>query len=306
MWKRLYNNPMSRYLTFLLLSTVLALSLASPVFALAKSPSKEAGFQSRAASVLILNENASELASKASDVIRPIASLTKLMTAIVLLDNGLDFNKTATYTPEKHYAYKNYMGIKRGEVFRVSDLWFGMLTGSLNIETRMLVDATGIPEARFIEKMNTKASILGLEHTKFFNVTGLSADLVRGQKKENVSTAREIAMLFQEALKYPEIAGALSLPAYRFEEVVDKDKKKEHYFHHTNKLMQEALPYRVVGSKTGYTEEAGACFVMLTTSRAGNHIIVSLGDPNYAQRFNEPKRLAEWALLEGRVRAAGR
>lgn len=295
---------MDKYLIFLFFSTALALSLASPVFASEKLPSKDANFKSRAASVLILNENLSELASKASDVVRPIASLTKLMTAIVLLDAGLDFNKTITYTPEKHYAFKNYMNIKRGEVFRVSDLWFGMLTGSLNVETRMLVDAVGIPEARFIEKMNTKASVLGLEQTLFFNVTGLSADLVRAQKKENVSTAREIATLFQEASKYPEIAGALSLPAYRFEEVVDKDKKKEHYFHHTNKLMQEALPYRIVGSKTGYTEEAGACFVMLTASRAGNHIIVSLGDPNYTQRFNEPKRLAEWALLETRVRAA--
>lgn len=295
---------MGKYLTFFLLSTALILSLASPVFALEKSPSKSTGFQSRAASVLILNGDESELASKASNVVRPIASLTKLMTAIVLLDSGLDFNKTVTYTPEKHYAFKNYMNIKRGEVFRVSDLWFSMLTGSMNIETRMLVDAVGIPEKTFVDKMNIKASVLGLEHTKFLNVTGLSADLVKGQKEENVSTAREIATLFQEALKYPEIAGALSLPAYKFEEVVDKDKKTGHYFHHTNKLMQEALPYRLVASKTGYTEEAGACFVMLTASRAGNHLIVSLGDPNYAKRFSEPKRLAEWALLEVRVRAA--
>ncbi|OGL89412.1 hypothetical protein A3H75_03165 [Candidatus Uhrbacteria bacterium RIFCSPLOWO2_02_FULL_51_9] len=296
---------MSKYLTFLIFSATLAFPLASPVFAAEKLPPNNAGFQSRAASVLILNDNSSELAGKASDVVRPIASLTKLMTAIVLLDNGLDFSKTATYTPEKHYAYKNYMNIKRGEVFRVSDLWFGMLTGSLNVETRMLVDAVGIPETTFVNKMNIKASVLGLEYTKFFNVTGLSADLVRGQKAENVSTARELAALFQEALKYPQIAGALSLPAYRFEEVVDKDKKTGHYFHHTNKLMQEALPYRIVASKTGYTEEAGACFVTLTTSRAGNHLIVSLGDPNYQRRFDEPKRLAEWALLETRVRAAG-
>ncbi len=255
--------------------------------------------------MLILDENGVELAGKNADAVRPIASLTKLMTAVVLLDSGLDFSQTVTYTPKKHYAYKNYMHIKQGEVFRVTDLWFGMITGSLNVETRMLVDAVGIPEKTFVDKMNIKASVLGLEHTKFFNVTGLSADLTGG-KLENVSTAREIAMLFQEALKYPEIAGALSLPAYRFEEVVDKDKKKGHYFHHTNKLMQEALPYRVVASKTGYTEEAGACFVMLTTSRAGNHVIVSLGDPNYAQRFSEPKRLAEWALMRKWVAAAGR
>lgn len=263
-------------------------------------------FQSRAGSVIILDVDGSELAVKNADTVRPIASLTKLMTAMVLLDNGLDFSKTVTYDPKKHYAYKNYMNIKRNEVFRAEDLWFGMLVGSLNIETRMLIDAIGVPEPTFIDKMNIKASVLGLEHTKFFNVTGLSADLVKGQKYENVSTAREMAALFQEALKYPQIAGALSLPAYRFEEVVDKDKKKEHYFHHTNKMMQEALPYRIVASKTGYTEEAGACFVMLTTSRAGNHIIVSLGDPNYLQRFTEPKRLAEWALMRKWVQAASR
>lgn len=263
-------------------------------------------FQSRAGSVIILDEDGSELATKNADTVRPIASLTKLMTAMVLLDNGLDFSKTITYNPKKHYAYKNYMNIKRNEVFRAEDLWFGMLVGSLNIETRMLIDAIGVPEPTFIDKMNIKASVLGLEHTKFFNVTGLSADLVKGQKYENVSTARETAALFQEALKYPQIAGALALPAYHFEEVVDKDKKKEHYFHHTNKMMQEALPYRIVASKTGYTEEAGACFILLTTSRAGNRLIVSLGDPNYLQRFTEPKRLAEWALMRKWVQAAAR
>lgn len=281
---------------------LLTLGLVYPVSAASQPPANQP--KTRAGSMLILDESGGELAAKNADEVRPIASITKLMTAMVLLDSGLDFSQTVTYTPKKHYAYKNYMNIKRDEVFRVADLWFGMLTGSMNIETRMLVNATGVPEPTFLDKMNIKASVLGLEHTKFFNVTGLSADLVKGQKHENVSTARELAVLFQEALKYPQIAGALSLPAYRFEEVVDKDKKKEHYFHHTNKLMQEALPYRVVASKTGYTEEAGACFVMLTTSRAGNHLIVSLGDPNYIQRFNEPKRLAEWALLLRRVRAA--
>lgn len=293
---------MSRKL-LLILSIVLIGGWGLPAGATAQTTTDQ--FRSRAGSVLILDNDGTELAAKEVDKVRPLASLTKLMTAIVLLDSGLDFTKTVTYEPKKHYAYKNYMNIKRGEVFRVEDLWHGMLVGSLNIETRMLINAAGIPEKTFIDKMNIKASVLGLENTKFFNTTGLSADLVRGQKHENVSTAREIASMFHEALKYPQIAVALSLPAYKFEEVVDKDKKKEHYFHHTNKLMREALPYRIVASKTGYTEEAGACFVMLTSTRAGgNQLIVSLGDSNYLQRFTEPKRLAEWALLRKWVRAA--
>lgn len=297
-----YTSRMSRKL-LIVLSFILIEGWASPKSVLAQTTVDQ--FQSRAGSVLILDNDGAELAAKETDKVRPIASLTKLMTAMVLLDGGLDFAKTVPYDPKRHYAYKNYMNIKRGEVFRVSDLWYGMLVGSLNIETRMLIDAAGTPEKTIVDQMNIKASVLGLENTKFFNATGLSADLVKGQKHENVSTAREIAILFHEALKYPQIAKALSSPAYRFEEVVDKDKKREHYFHHTNKLMQEALPYRIVASKTGFTEEAGACFVMLTSTRAGgNQLIVSLGDPNYLQRFSEPKRLAEWALMRKWVRAA--
>lgn len=261
----------------------------------------------RAGSVLILDENGAVLAAKNADLVRPIASLTKLMTAMILLDAGLDFNAVVTYDPKKHYAYKNYLHIKKGEQFRAEDLWYEMLVGSLNIETRMIVAATGIPELTFVDKMNVKASVLGLENTKFVNITGLPSDVPGGSKKgENTSTAREIAQLFYEATKYPRIADALARSSHQFTEVLDKDKKPTHFFHNTNYLLKEAQPYRIVATKTGYSEQAGACIIMQTANRVGNFTIVSLGDPNYYRRFDEPKRLAEWALMRKWVSAAGR
>lgn len=262
-------------------------------------------FTTRATSALVLDGAGIEIASKNPDTIRPIASLTKLMTAVVLLDAGLDFNKIVTYEPKAHYAYKNYMNIKRGEQFRVADLWYAMLTGSMNIETRMLVAASGIPERTFVDKMNIKASVLGLEKTKFVNVTGLPPDLTGSKSKaDNVSTARELGELFREATKYPAIADALGKTSYTFTEVRDLNKKPEHTFSHTNYLYKEALPYRVISSKTGYTDQAGACFITKTKSKAGEYTIVTLGDKEYYRRFEEPKRLAEWALLHKWVRAA--
>ena len=255
------------------------------------------GITTRAASMIILDATSKELAIKNADEIRPIASLTKLMTAIVLIDEGLDFNKILTYDPDAHYAFRNYMKLKKGEKIRVSDLWYAMLVGSLNVPTRMLVDSIDISETEFINKMNTKASYLGLKNTKFYNTTGLSADLVPGQTEETASTAREVARLLKEALKYPQVASVISRPFYKFEETLNLDGKKEHGFFHTNKLLKKALPYRIVATKTGYTEEAGSCFATLTTSRAGEFLIVSLGDDNYHDRFAEQKRLADWVLM---------
>lgn len=290
---------------YLLVSCLLlVLWWAHPVNA-APQPSTPNQPETRAKSMLILDESGKELAVKNADEVRPIASLTKLMTAMVLIDSGLDFSQTVTYTPKTHYAYKNYMNIKRGEVFRATDLWYAMLAGSMNIETRMLVAASGIPERTFVDKMNIKASVLGLEKTKFVNVTGLPPDLTGSKTKEDsVSTARELAQLFYEALKYPAIADALSKPSYTFTEVRDLDKKPEHSFSHTNYLYKESLPYRVVASKTGYTEQAGACFITKTKSRAGEYTVVTLGDKEYYRRFDEPKRLAEWALMHKWVQAA--
>jgi len=248
-------------------------------------------------SLIILNDEKT-VATKNADEVRPIASLTKLMTAMVLLDESLDFEKISTYSREKHYAFRNYMKFKDGEQVQAKDLWFSMLVGSMNVPTRMLVDSTGLTENEFITKMNTKASILGLENTVFYNTTGLSADLVPGQTKENVSTARETAQLLKEALKYPRIADALGKPFYKFEEKLDKDNKKEHKFAHTNKLLQRALPYRIAATKTGYTQEAGACFATLTKSRAGEFLVVSLGDEQYYQRFEGHLELLDWTLLQ--------
>ena len=285
---------------------LLVLISAEPVFATTTTTTSP--FITRAASAVVLDETGAEIAAKNPDAVRSIASLTKLMTAMVLLDANLDFNQVVTYEPKTHYAYKNYLHIKRGEQFRALDLWFAMLTGSLNIETRMLVAASGVPERTFIDKMNIKASVLGLEKTKFVNVTGLPPDLTgaKNKKEDNVSTARELGQLFYEAMKYPAIAGALGTPFYTFTEVRDLDNKSEHSFSHTNYLYKEALPYRVIASKTGYTEQAGACFITKTKSKAGEYTIVTLGDKEYYRRFDEPKRLAEWALLHKWVRAAGK
>ena len=298
-WKRLEGNPIKN-------KPWLATWTTSPsniVAVLSTDPPPPQGDvrgpETRAGSMVIVDASGNEIGLKNADEIRPIASLTKIMTAMVLLDEGLNFNTELTYNEDQHYAFRNYLKLKEDEQNSVEDLWSSMLTASVNIAARMLVQSTNLTEVQFVERMNEKAKALGLQQTHFENVTGLSADLVDGQEDENVSTAREVAKMLQEAMKYPLIADALGRPFYRFKKNLS-GKDEPHDFFHTDKRLRTAQPYRIIASKTGYTQEAGACFAQITKSAAGEFTIVSLGDDAYYQRFEVPKNLADWALLNSK------
>ncbi len=216
----------------------------------------------------------------------PIASLTKLMSAMVLLDNGLNFDGVVAYDKDKHYAYRNYMNFAQGDEIAVRDLWYSMLTGSMNIPVRMMVDYEGFGDEQFVEMMNEKARSLGLTATTYFDVSGLD--------ERNVSNAFEISRILHAALQYPEIADALSQSSYSFSEVMSNNKTVNHYFTHTNVLLRKKVPFEIVASKTGYTIEAGPCIAMqVVSSDKKPYIVVTLGETNYRKRYLEiPKLLS--------------
>ena len=210
----------------------------------------------------------------------PIASLTKLMTSLVLEEEGLNMNEVLTYNSRKHYAYRNYLRLKNGDQITVRDLYYSMLIGSLNVPSRMLAKNTQYTEKQFIYRMNGKAKELGLKNTNFDDTSGLSA--------YNESTVFDLYKLFNEAYENSRIREGLIMAEYDFDEVYSIDKKENHNFKNTNHLIhEEDSGIEVLASKTGYTQEALSCLAMRFKKHGKEYTLITIGNPDYKNRFND-------------------
>ena len=246
--------------------------------------------------VLDLSTNAVRTSERA-EVVRPIASLTKLMTAMVLLDAHANLERSVAYNPKRHAAYKNWMNFRTGDHLRGRDLFLAMLVGSQNIPARMLVDLTPYAEREFVQRMNVKAAALGLSQSRFVDVHGLSP--------KNVATASEVARLLDVALSYPDIADALQRPSATVVVTSRRGGAREAFFNHTNTLLRHQQRFATEASKTGYLDEAGDTIAMRVRDPVSGRqfIVVALGEPRRARRFPLAKRLAESALRGQRIAA---
>lgn len=205
----------------------------------------------------------------------PIASLTKLMTAMIALDHGITWEQPASIElPE--YVIGGRLLLHPGEEATMRDLFYASLLGSANNATLAYVRTLGITPEDFVEEMNRKAIALGLEQTHFVEVTGLDPD--------NVSTAYEIARLAEYAFAhYPQIRHATSAAEYSF---TVRGSGRAHTLKNTNKLISES-GLSVFGSKTGYLDEAGYCLVTHTDGYIG----VILGSRSEQGHFGDMQRL---------------
>lgn len=211
---------------------------------------------------------------------RPIASITKLMTAMVAIDMGIDWDQEADIEPSEYLVGGKLM-LQPGEWVTMRDLFNASLLGSANNATLAYVRAMGVEQAEFVRAMNRKAVELGLEQTKFYDVTGLD--------NNNVSTAYEVARMAQAAFEYPEIRQATSQQEYYF---IIKRSGREHTIRNTNKLISgEGVDF--AGSKTGYLDEAGYCLVVQGAGIKSGRIAVVLGSPSEPAHLQDIRRLIE-------------
>lgn len=154
------------------------------------------------------------VSSYQADKVLPPASMTKLMTALVILDQNPDWSKKITITQEYLDYPKIFVGndatsevkFKLGDTVSVYDLWVAMLVASSNQSARALVDAVGVPYDTFLLKMNQKAKDLGLKKTIFKDVAGLS--------ENTVTTAREMAVIADAAFSQSAILRASQVHNY--------------------------------------------------------------------------------------------
>lgn len=204
---------------------------------------------------------------------RPIASLTKLMTAMVALDHGIAWDHTTEIQPEE-YVIGGQLLLHPGETVTMRDLFSASLLGSANNATLAYVRELGIDNREFIRAMNRKAVELGLEQTFFTDVTGLA--------KDTISTAYEVARMAEHAFaKYPDIATITRQAEYSF---VVGGSGRQHTLRNTNKLVSDA-GLTVTGSKTGYLDEAGYCLVLQGSGDDHDLIAVVLGSMEEEQQY---------------------
>ncbi len=210
---------------------------------------------------------------------RPLASITKLMTAMVALDHGMNWNAEANILPSE-YGVGGELILHPGETVSMRDLFVASLLGSANNATTAYVRQLNIPYDEFVREMNRKAIALGLEQTEFIDVTGLSPD--------NLSTAYEIAILAHHAFSnYPDIAAATSQREYSF---TMRGSGREHTIRNTNKLVH-AGHMEVAGSKTGFLYEAGYCLVVQGAGAYADRVAVILNDISEEAQFADIQKL---------------
>jgi len=225
------------------------------------------------------------LYEKNSQSVQPIASITKLMTALVTID--LNPNWDEIYEIQKDDRREGgKIHLYWGDQVTINDLFYLSLVGSANTATAALVNSLGVTEENFVTLMNSKARQLGLFSTSFADPVGLSED--------NLSTAREVARLTKEALNQPEILEALDNSEY----IVTTQKGAKRTISSTDLLIDEDLPgdLTLIGGKTGYIELAGYCFTAQFNNLGQPAIItVVLGSEDVFKRFQDTLILAKWA-----------
>lgn len=214
----------------------------------------------------------------------PMASVTKLLSALVLLDAPINFSSTTIAAVDG--APDNDVVI--GAVYKVKDLWNAALISSSNRAVLSLADSTGLSRADFAVRMNAKATELGMTGTRVVEPTGLDP--------RNRSTAADIAVLLAEALRQPEILNSVRLTEYDLATVNGSYRKQ---IKTTDWLLSGAISnfgLELVGGKTGYIPESGYNFAAETVSSTNHVVVVVLGANSIDARFTEARQAAEWAF----------
>lgn len=243
---------------------------------------------------LVIDERTEEiLYGRDIDKPRPIASLTKLLTAMTLLDAGLALEEPIEITKQDRDRLKGSGSrlvygttFTRGEMIRVA------LVASDNRAAAALARTYPGGTKAMIAAMNEKALALGLEKTRMIDSSGLHPG--------NVSTARDLARLVYVAGRHPLIA---SWSTTRRFSLTDLKSGGELAFRNTNSLVHRSS-WKIQLSKTGYTSEAGNCLVMRTTLAERDLIIVLLNSWGKLSKYGDSGRIRDWLVASDRQRKA--
>ena len=237
----------------------------------------------RSEAVLVLDRNGEEVYSRHVSEPRPIASITKLMTAMVILDGGLDLQEKVTITrDDRDLIQLTGSRLKYGAVLTRKQLLQLALMSSENRAANALARTWPEGKAAFVEAMNNKADALGMQSSHFKDPAGLDPG--------NVASARDTARMVRAAMAYPLIRNATTTRSARVRPYRDRGELR---FNNTNRLLRNRT-WDIQLSKTGYINEAGRCLVMQAEIDDQPLTIVLLDSFGKLTPFGDSNRIRKW------------
>ena len=280
----------------LVLTLALTAALALPGFAAAYAMPIQTAYDAEA--VYLFDASTGEaLVEQNPDQVRPIASLTKMMTALLFLESGKDLNEEITIPTSLTQEFKDIqnangstMNLRIGETVRRIDLLYGLLVASANDAASVIAsDVSGGNLPAFVSMMNQKAQELGCTGTSFTCVHGL-------YDYGNVSTAEDLAKIASACYAnetYMQVANTQSytLPATNLHQ-------NERAITSTNLMLNPEYAYYrdyIRGMKTGFTTLAGRCFVTFAEKDGHTYGLVVLGS-DLDNIYRECAEILDWAF----------
>lgn len=223
------------------------------------------------------------ITAKNADTLMPIASITKLMTAMVILDAGQSLTEKITFT-QNHRALIEYSysrirvgsQISRGEAIRLA------LMSSENLASAALGAHYPGGYTAFVKAMNAKAKMLGMDRSQFVEATGLSP--------MNRSTARDLSRLVTAAYSYPLIRKYSTTPTH-----TANFNKPNYVLGYTNSnLLVRGSSWQIGLSKTGFLNKAGRCLVMVATLQGKPTVMIMLDSYGKRTPVGDAGRIKKW------------
>ena len=270
--------------SLLSLALLLAVPVATPAIAKPAAVATAAQPEIASGSAMIVDLNTNKVIySSHPNLVRPIASITKLMTAMVVLDARLPLDEKLrvdiSHTPEMKGIYSRVR--LNSEISRKNMLLLALMSSENRAAASLAHHYPGGYNA-FIRAMNAKAKALGMIQTRFVEPTGLSI--------HNVSTAQDLTRLLIATKQYP-LLGQLSTT--KEQTAVFQHPSYALPFRNTNHLVYKE-GWRIQLTKTGYTDEAGHCLVMRTVINNRPVALVVLDAFGKYTHFADANRLRDW------------
>ena len=246
-------------LYFLILSTFL-------ISMMALLASADTSMNNKAKSSALYNPDTNSfLYTNNADLKLPLASTTKIITALIAIEN-LDPNELITVTKEAVGIEGSSLYLSEGDVLSVKDLIYGVLLQSANDAATVIALRISGTVSAFAEKMTDRAKEIGATNTRFENPHGLDS-------KEHYTTARDLSLISAEAMKNETFKKIASTYKYTF-----KIGEKTRTVVNHNKMLK--MYDGCIGVKTGYTKKSGRCLVSAAEKDGVTLIAVTLSDPN--------------------------
>ncbi len=258
--------------------------LAAPGSASAAVPAPDPG--SAVSAIVVDGRNGEVMYARRPDARRAIASTTKLMTALLLLERARP-RDVFTASPYDAQPAESRINLRAGERMTAADLLEALMLESANDAAATIADNVSGSRSAFVAEMNARAEQLGLDDTSYANPIGLD-------DPANYSTARDLARLARVLLERPRFARVADTP------VAELESGAEPRVVDNRNTLVASTPW-VTGVKTGYTTEAGNVLVGSAAGRGGAKVIsVVLGEPSEPARDADTLALLTWGLKQFR------